>query len=120
MRIHGNPQAHYETTALKSIGWKSDIRYLCDLGIGTGGTITGVSKFLKDRVKDIKIYGIEPEESAVINRGKRGVHQIEGIGAGFIPKNLDLELIDEVLEVSSKEAIAEAKRVSKEGLLCWN
>jgi cysteine synthase A len=110
-----NPKAHYETTAPEIYSQKSDIDIFVS-GIGTGGTITGVSKFLKDRVKDIKIYGIEPEESAVINRGERGVHQIEGIGAGFIPKNLDLELIDEVLEVSSKEAIAEAKRVSKEGL----
>lgn len=114
-----NVQAHIYTTAEEI--W-SDTDGNIDIlvaGIGTGGTITGISKVIKSRKKGFKVIGVEPEGSPIITKGRMGPHLIQGIGAGFIPKILDLSLIDEIMTVSDMDAYNMSKRLSQEeGLLC--
>lgn len=104
-----NINAHYETTAPEI--WR-DTDGKVDLfvaGIGTGGTVTGVAKYLKEKNPAIGIVGIEPAGSAVLSGGKAGPHGIQGIGAGFFPSLLDLALVDEIMPVADEEAFAQTK-----------
>ena len=113
-----NPRAHYETTGPEI--W-ADTECTVDAivaGVGTGGTISGTAKFLKEHKPEVYAVAVEPAESPVLSGGKPGGHKIQGIGAGFVPKNYDAEVIDEVLPVSSPDAIATKKSLSeKAGLL---
>jgi cysteine synthase A len=108
-----NPSIHYNTTA-KEIwdGVDGKINNLIS-GVGTGGTISGVGTFLKEKNKNIKIIAVEPEDSAVISGREAGSHSIQGIGAGFIPKNLDVNIIDETLSISNNYAFFFSRELAK-------
>ena len=113
-----NPRIHYLTTGKEIY---NDLNGKVDLfiaGIGTGGTISGTGKYLKEKIKDVKIIGVEPLSSPVISQNKRGSHKIQGIGAGFIPSTLNLNIIDKVETCSDEDAFAFARIVpSIEGML---
>lgn len=113
-----NPRIHYLTTGKEIY---NDLNGKVDLfiaGIGTGGTISGTGKYLKEKIKDIKIIGVEPLSSPVISQNKKGSHKIQGIGAGFIPSTLDLSIIDKVETCSDEDAFKFARIVpSIEGML---
>ena len=115
---YSNVLAHYESTGPEI--WEDlngNVDYVV-ASIGTGGTITGIAKYLKEKNEKIKIIGIEPEESPLITTGKSGIHGIQGIGANFIPDILDLNLIDRVETVSTEDAYKEVKEISElEGIL---
>jgi|LGVC01.1.fsa_nt_gb cysteine synthase A len=113
-----NPEVHYKTTA-KEIWNQMEGDIACFVsGIGSGGTIQGIGSFLKEQDADIRIVAAEPKNSSAILGHEPGLHQIQGIGDGFIPDILDLSLIDEVIEVTDKDAIDTTKRLSSEyGLL---
>ena len=111
-----NYKYHYETTGKEIIDDMPDIEYFIT-GVGTGGTITGVAKRLKEYNPNIKVIAVEPDTSAVISGDAPGPHKIQGIGAGFIPHNYLGEYVDEVIQVSSEEAAESAKELLlKEGL----
>ncbi len=114
-----NPEIHRKTTAeeiWRDTEGKVDI-VVC--GVGTGGTITGIGEVLKNKNKEIKIIAVEPEKSPVLSGGTPSPHKIQGIGAGFIPKVLNINIIDEIITVSDEDAIETAKRLIKEeGILC--
>ena len=109
-----NPQIHRETTAEEI--WK-DTDGLVDIfvaGVGTGGTITGVGEVLKSRKSSVQIVAVEPSASPVLSGGRPCPHMIQGIGAGFVPDVLNMEVVDEVVQIGDKEAFKMAKRLAKE------
>jgi len=109
-----NPDVHQATTALEL--WQ-DTDGQMDVfvaGVGTGGTLTGVGRVWKARRPDLRIVAVEPADSPVISGGEPGPHKIQGIGAGFIPDNLDTSLVDETIEVSNDEAFTTARRLARE------
>ena len=108
-----NPNIHFKTTAREiwyDTGGNIDALVA---GVGTGGTLTGVAEFLKKKDKKIKIFAVEPEDSAVLSGGPLGSHLIQGIGAGFIPKNLNTKLIDEVISINNNTAFEFSKLLAK-------
>ena len=106
-----NPEKHYETTGKELL---DDFKVIDAFvaGVGTGGTIVGVAKRLKERSKDTKVVGVEPSTSAVLSGENPGKHSIQGIGTGFIPKNYDASVVDEIVKISSEEAVEYAKKAS--------
>ena len=108
-----NPQAHYETTGPEI--WR-DTEGKIDVfvaGIGTGGTVSGVGKYLKEQNPDIKIIGVEPASSPVLTHGHGGAHKIQGIGAGFVPETLNRDVIDEVITCTDKAAYETGNKIAK-------
>ncbi|WP_029688236.1 cysteine synthase A [Thermoanaerobacter sp. A7A] len=114
-----NPEIHELTTAKEILKDTNGIVDAFVAGVGTGGTISGVGKVLKQYNKDIKIFAVEPEESPVLSGGKPGPHKIQGIGAGFIPDTLNLDVIDEIIKVKERDAFEMSMKLAKqEGILC--
>lgn len=113
-----NPAAHYKTTGpeiYQQTDGKVDIFVG---GVGTGGTISGIGKYLKEQNPDIKIVAVEPASSPVLSQGKAGPHKIQGIGAGFVPDTLDTNIYDEIITVENDDAFADGKEIAKtEGIL---
>ncbi|MEH1905036.1 cysteine synthase A [Nostoc sp.] len=117
-RNPANPKVHQETTAEEIWADTDGEVDIVIAGVGTGGTITGIAEVLKQRKKTFKAIAVEPSNSPVLSGGEAGPHKIQGIGAGFIPDVLRLELVDEVIRVSDEQAIAYGRRLAKEeGLL---
>lgn len=113
-----NPQAHYETTGPEI--WRDTDGKIDAFvaGIGTGGTVSGVGKYLKEQNSEIKIIGVEPASSPVLTEGRSGAHKIQGIGAGFVPKTLNTGILDEVLTCTNEAAYETANRIAKtQGIL---
>ncbi len=113
-----NPQIHRETTA-KEIWADSDGKVdIFVAGVGTGGTLTGCGEVLKQRNANLKVIAVEPKDSPVLSGGKPGPHKIQGIGAGFVPEVLNVEVIDEIIQVSNDDAMETARQLAaKEGIL---
>ena len=109
-----NTLSHIETTAqeiLKDLGSNIDVFIA---GIGTGGTVTGVGKVLKEKNSNVKIIGVEPKSSPLLSEGKAGPHKIQGIGANFVPKILDLDLLDDINTVFNEDAIETTRQLARE------
>ena len=113
-----NPEAHFKTTGpeiWEDTDGKIDIFVA---GVGTGGTISGVGKYLKERNPEIRIIAVEPFDSPVLSEGKSGTHGLQGIGAGFVPKTLNTDIYDEIITVTTEQAYSEARDMAKyEGIL---
>jgi cysteine synthase A len=114
-----NPAIHKNTTAVEI--WE-DMDGSIDIfvaGVGTGGTVTGCGEFLKSKKAAIEVIAVEPSDSAVLSGGKPGPHKIQGIGAGFIPNVMDMDIVDKVVKVSNDDAMETARQLAKkEGILC--
>lgn len=112
-----NPFSHYNTTGVEIFNQVKDVDiFVC--GVGTGGTISGVGKYLKEQNQNIKIVAVEPEGSPVISKNKKGFHKIQGIGAGFIPKNYNANVVDGVMTITDEESYEGVRMMAeKEGIL---
>ncbi|MEG0784355.1 MAG: cysteine synthase A [Christensenella sp.] len=114
-----NAQAHRETTAVEIMRDLVDDVDIFVAGVGSGGTITGCAQAFKEKLSDVQIVAVEPSESPVLSGGKPAPHKIQGIGAGFVPKLLQRDLIDEIITISASEAYDSARLLAKkEGVLC--
>lgn len=113
-----NPETHYKTTGPEIYAdTDGKVDYFV-AGVGTGGTISGVGKYLKENIENVKIIAVEPETSPVLSKGVAGAHKIQGIGAGFVPATLDVNVYDEIIAVSNEDAFAFGKDIGKtEGIL---
>lgn len=112
-----NQLAHYETTGPEIYRQMQGEAHIFVSAVGSGGTITGVGRFLKEKSPDVKIIAVEPEGSPMLSRGRQGMHKIQGIGAGFIPKVLDIKIYDEVITVSDDDAFETGRTLAlREGL----
>ena len=113
-----NPDIHRRTTAIEILNDTDKQVDIFVAAIGTGGSITGIAEVLKKELPDVKVFAVEPSDSAILSGGKPGPHKIQGIGAGFIPENLNTDIYDEVLTVTNEDAMATAKALAREeGLL---
>ncbi len=113
-----NPKAHYHTTGPEIFEDTDGEVDIFVAGVGTGGTITGVGRYLKEKKPKVRIVAVEPLTSAVLSTGKAGPHKIQGIGAGFVPEILDTEIYDEIIPVSNEAALAVGREIGKaEGVL---
>lgn len=108
-----NSQKHYETTAEEILQDIPDVDYFV-AGVGSGGTLSGVGKKLKENKKDVKIVAVEPASSPVLSGGNPGAHKIQGIGAGFVPGNYNKDVVDEIFKVTDDDAIEYARKIAKE------
>ncbi|MBQ6574966.1 MAG: cysteine synthase A, partial [Lachnospiraceae bacterium] len=109
-----NPEAHYKTTGPEI--WNDTDGEVAAFvaGVGTGGTITGVGKFLKEKNADVKVFAVEPATSPVLSEGKAGAHKIQGIGAGFVPATLDTKIYDEIITIENEVAFEGGKEIAVE------
>ena len=113
-----NPKAHFETTGPEIFADTDGEVDIFVAGVGTGGTVTGVGRFLKSKKPEVKVVAVEPKSSAVLSTGAAGSHKIQGIGAGFVPEVLDTKVYDEIIPVENDDAFATGKEIGKsEGVL---
>ena len=113
-----NPKAHYETTGPEIYRDTDGNVDILVAGVGTGGTLSGVGKYLKERNPSLRVVAVEPKDSPLLSEGKVGTHELQGLGAGFFPYTLDPEVYDEVIAVSTEQALSAANRLAKvEGVL---
>ena len=113
-----NPTAHYKTTGPEIYEQTEGKVDIFVAGVGTGGTISGIGKYLKEKNPEVKVVAVEPASSPVLSTGKGGAHKIQGIGAGFIPETLDTKIYDEIITVENEDAFATGKEMAKtEGIL---
>lgn len=113
-----NPTAHYKTTGPEIYEQTEGKVDIFVAGVGTGGTISGIGKYLKEKNPNVKVVAVEPASSPVLSTGKGGAHKIQGIGAGFVPETLDTKIYDEIITVENEDAFATGKEMAKtEGIL---
>lgn len=113
-----NPKAHYETTGPEIYRDTEGNVDILVAGVGTGGTLSGAGKYLKERNPSIRVVAVEPKDSPLLSEGKVGAHELQGLGAGFFPYTLDPEVYDEVIAVTTQQALGAANRLAKvEGVL---
>ena len=113
-----NPTAHYKTTGPEIYEQTEGKVDIFVAGVGTGGTISGIGKYLKEKNPEVKVVAVEPASSPVLSTGKGGAHKIQGIGAGFVPETLNTKIYDEIITVENEDAFATGKEMAKtEGIL---